>query len=293
MKKNVCLLFAKFYLISFVIGQPKNIKHIIFIGCDGMGAYAIDKPGNTTLKMMMKKGAYSLKAQSCLPSSSAINWASHFMGAGPEQHGYTKWNSKKPENTSSYLNEFGMFPTIFYALKKQEPSTVTAAVYEWKGISYLIEKQSLDKAIDCTGDVETTKQAVNIIEQTKPNLLFIHLNGPDSAGHEIGFNSQEFYTKVKNVDDYISAIISATKKAGIFNQTLFLVSADHGGKNKDHGGDSPVERQVPWIWYGKPLKKTGEIKKNIMVYDTAPTIAWLLGIKAEKAWIGKPVKHPF
>ncbi len=74
---------------------------------------------------------------------------------------------------------------------------------------------------------------------------------------------------------------------------MFLISADHGGKNKDHGGDTPIERQVPWILYGKSIKQKGEIKTNIMVYDTASTIAWVFGLKAPDAWIGKPVKPLF
>ena len=42
----------------------------------------------------MEDGSYTLKKRSALPSSSAINWASMFMGAGPELHGYTEWGSK-------------------------------------------------------------------------------------------------------------------------------------------------------------------------------------------------------
>lgn len=275
------------------VAQPKNVKHIIFIGVDGMGGYAVDRPGNTTLRMMMKKGAYSLKAQSCLPSSSAPNWASHFMGSGPEQHGYTKWNSKTPENPSTVKNEYGLFPTIFYAIKKDKPILSTAVVYEWDGISYLYEKECVDKQADGDGDVETINKAIKVVEENKPAFLFVHLNSPDSAGHSIGFNSTEFYTKVRNADTYIAQIIEATKRAGIFDNTLFLVSADHGGKGKEHGGDTPVERQIPWIWYGKTVRKKGEIKRNITVYDTAPTIAWLLRVQSQKEWIGSAVKEVF
>lgn len=61
----------------------------------------------------MEDGAYTLKKRSALPSSSAINWASMFMGAGPELHGYTEWGSKTPELPSRVLNKNGIFPTVF------------------------------------------------------------------------------------------------------------------------------------------------------------------------------------
>jgi predicted AlkP superfamily phosphohydrolase/phosphomutase len=114
MRKCLSGFLLSVLTVTACFSQVKNVKHVIFIGVDGMGAYAVDRPANSTFRMMMKKGAYSLKAQSCLPSSSAPNWASHFMGASPAQHGYTKWNSKTPENPSSVTNEYGLFPTIFY-----------------------------------------------------------------------------------------------------------------------------------------------------------------------------------
>lgn len=293
MNKIFLITISLFCTTVDLTAQVKNVKYVIFIGCDGMGAYAVDKSENPTMQMMMKHGAYSLKAQSCLPSSSAVNWASHLMGASPEEHGYRRWNSKTPDTEPKAVTEFGMFPTVFYALKKQRPQLTSAVVYEWSGINSLFEKECVNEEIDCSGDVETVNTAVKTIQQKKPNLLFIHFNGPDSAGHEIGFESKEFYQKVQNVDAYIAKIISTTKKAGTFHQTVFIVSADHGGRRKDHGEDTPVERQVPWILYGKAIKKKGEIKSSIMVYNTAPTIAWLFGIKPPQPWIGKAITTPF
>ncbi len=71
--------------------QVKKVKHIILIGCDGLGAYAIPDAQMPHLKNLMKSGSYSLTARVVLPSSSAVNWASMLMGAGPTFHGYTEW----------------------------------------------------------------------------------------------------------------------------------------------------------------------------------------------------------
>lgn len=63
-----------------VKAQPKQIKHVILIGVDGFGAYAVPQANMPNLKQMMKTGAWSLKTRSVLPSSSAVNWASTIMG---------------------------------------------------------------------------------------------------------------------------------------------------------------------------------------------------------------------
>ena len=65
----------------------------------------------------MNKGAYTLKKRSVLPSSSAVNWASMYMGAGPELHGYCEWGSKVPDLPSREVNKNNIFPTIFSELK--------------------------------------------------------------------------------------------------------------------------------------------------------------------------------
>ena len=79
-------------------------KHVIIIGFDGFSAASINDgkilpelANMPTLKYLMKHGSYTLKNRSVLPSSSAVNWASMWMGASPELHGYLHWDSRKPE----------------------------------------------------------------------------------------------------------------------------------------------------------------------------------------------------
>lgn len=66
----------------------------------------------------MNDGSYTLTKRSVLPSSSAVNWASMFMGAGPELHGYTTWNSSTPDLPSKELSKDGIFPTVFQLFAK-------------------------------------------------------------------------------------------------------------------------------------------------------------------------------
>ena len=66
-------------------------EHVFVIGLDGWGAYSVAKADMPNVKALMDAGCYTLKKRSVLPSSSAVNWASMFMGAGPELHGYTEW----------------------------------------------------------------------------------------------------------------------------------------------------------------------------------------------------------
>lgn len=67
-------------LSSQMNAQLKDVKHVLLIGVDGLGAYAIPQAEMPHLKSLMTKGSSSFEARSVLPSSSAVNWASMLMG---------------------------------------------------------------------------------------------------------------------------------------------------------------------------------------------------------------------
>ena len=122
MKKVIVPLFLLLIAAClFVIpcSAKSKAKHVVLIGLDGWGAYSVPKADIPHIKQLMAEGSYTLEKRSVLPSSSAVNWASMFMGAGPELHGYTEWGSKTPELPSRILNEHGIFPTIFRHIPKR------------------------------------------------------------------------------------------------------------------------------------------------------------------------------
>ena len=306
-------------LLPHAYGQSKKPRHIILIGVDGLGAYvfpgaglpAINKELSRdttthfadpvhranlripTFEKLMKDGAYSLEARSVLPSSSAVNWASMTMGAGPELHGYTEWGSQKPELPSRILDAYGLFPSVFALLREQKPRSEIGVIYEWDGIGYLLPKKALSLEQNCDGDSATAEAAGKYITEKKPDLLFVHFSDVDHVGHSIGHATTAYYAQVNQTDTYIRKIADAVEKAGIADETLIIVSADHGGINKGHGGKTMQEMRIPWIAYGKSIKRKGIIKQSMVTYDTAATIAWLLDLKAPQVWTGRPVKQIF
>ncbi len=51
--------------------------------------------------------------------------------------------------------------------------------------------------------------------------------------------------------------------------------------------------EIPWIIYGKDIKKGAELTQSIMTYDTAATIAYIFGLKTPQVWIGRAVEAAF
>ncbi|MEH6305346.1 alkaline phosphatase [Olivibacter sp. CPCC 100613] len=293
MKKLISVIVL--LVSSFVLNaQVKHVKHIILIGCDGFGAYALPEANMPNLKKLMETGAWTLKARSVLPSSSAVNWASMLMGAGPTLHGYTEWGSKTPEIPSIYTTHYKLFPSVFSIIRDQRPHAYTAAIYSWPGIGSLIEKEAINKVFPANDDEEIClEKAVETIIEDKPLFTFIHFDEPDHTGHHIGHRTPAYYEALHKVDERIGAIVAAVQQAAIAEETVIIVSADHGGKDKGHGGKSLDEVQIPWIINGVGVKKGYELSDPIITYDTAATIAWILGLEEPRAWRGKAVTEAF
>lgn len=120
--------------------KEKNLpKHVILIGFDGLSAHCLNNGADMpTFRKMMAEGASTLENRSILPSSSACNWASMFMGAGPELHGYTEWGSRTPELPSRVVNSDNRFPNIFGMYRDKAPEAEIGYIYEWEGMNYLV-----------------------------------------------------------------------------------------------------------------------------------------------------------
>lgn len=272
-------------------------KHVVMIGLDGWGAYSVEKADMPNVKKLMNDGSYTLKKRSVLPSSSAVNWASMYMGAGPELHGYTEWGSQTPELPSRVVDEDGIFPTVFGLLHRAEPKAEIGCICEWPGIRYVIDTLALnyDKYVsEASKDPKATaRYATDYIKKARPALVNIVFDEPDHIGHSAGHDTPDYYTKLTELDGYIGEIVEAVKEAGMLDETIFIVTADHGGINKGHGGKTMQEMETAFIISGKGVKKGYNFEESMMQFDVASTIAYIFGLKQPQVWIGRPMKQVF
>lgn len=271
------------------------VKHFIVIGVDGMSPDGIRNANTPVMDMMMAEGSYTLRGRCTLPSSSSTNWESMVTGVGPEQHGVTSnsWERDDYILPPVIKGDEGIFPTIFSVIRKQMPDAEIGAEYHWEGFGRLIEKTALSYDHHIDGAQETADAAAKYIIDKKPNFLFIHLDHVDHAGHSIGHGTPGYYKAVELADTLIGEILDAAKKAGITDDLVILVTADHGGIGMGHGGETLAEVEIPYILYGTGIKKGHEMKQPIYTYDQAPTVAYALGLKPLNAWIGRPTKSAF
>jgi len=276
-------------------GAVAGVEHVVVIGCDGMSPNGVLKAKTPVMHQLMKDGAYTMHARGVMPTSSSPNWASMIMGAGPEQHGITSndWQTNKFEIAPTAVGSGGIFPTIFGLLREQRPKSVIACFYDWNDFGRLLERNAPDMLEDSDGPTNAVQHAVAYIRQKKPTFTFIHLDHVDHVGHEIGHGTPEYFASVEVADKLIGEVIQGFKDAGIWKKTILIITSDHGGVKKGHGGATMAEIEIPWIISGPGVSPGREIKKPVNTYDTAVTVAYIFGLRPPEAWIGKPVTDAF
>lgn len=270
----------------------QKVGHVIVIGVDGLSPDGVMRADTPTLDDMMANGSWSLHARGVMPTTSGANWASILDGAGPEQHGVTSndWQVGEFNFPTSVTGSGGFFPSIFQILTDQHPEWEVGSVYNWDGFGNLYDHRFVDYDVHGDSEDQTAALAQAYIKEKRPTFLFVHFDHVDHAGHEYGHGTPQYYEAVAKADTLIARIRQATVEAGIADDTVILVTSDHGGVGKGHGGETLAELEIPWLAYGKGINRGMELDLPINTFDTPATVAWLLGADIPYAWLGRPVR---
>jgi len=270
---------------------PHNLevenKHVFLIGLDGWGSYSFENENFNmpTIEELMNNGSYTLQVLNVMPSISLPNWSSMLMGTSPNITGY--WTNNPSKAVSKIVDIYGLFPSIFTLLKEQRPQCKVAYFYEWRENGSLCPDNIIDTKRYINNLSKDISTVINYIKIEKPNFCTIIIDEPDHVGHSIGHNTQSYYEELNRLDGLIAQIIQSIKEAGIWDDSIIMFSSDHGGIGKGHGGSTNLERDIPLIVFGNNIKEGTKISENVMIYDIAPTIAYIFELEIPLFWEGK------
>lgn len=271
--------------------DERKAGHVFVIAFDGWGSYCMDSVAMPNVRALMEAGTYTFDKRTVLPSDSAPNWASMFAGAPNEFHGWSN-NGDGPDVKPVYVNANGVFPTIFSILREQVPEAEIGCIFEWGGIRPLIDEKAHNYCVKDRQE-NLTPLAVEYIKNRKPDFLTVIYDDPDHVGHKYGHDTPEYFAKMEQLDAWLGEILEAIRQTDIYDDSIIIVTSDHGGINTSHGGRSSMEMETPFIVAGKNIRKAGEFSQVMMQYDTAHTIAEMFGLEIPDTWRGKSMSQIF
>ena len=259
---------------------------VIIVSIDGGRSDVIFTNTETiNIHSLANKGAYTLWAQSILPSSTLPAHTSMLTGVKASVHKIL-WNDYQP--SKGYVQ----VTTIFELAKASGLKTAMFVAKE--KLVHIAKPGTVDKFKWVNGDARTiARSAVDYIVQEKPNLCFIHLTELDTLGHTFGWGSPKQFKGAIICDKAIGILLDGLASAGMLDQTFIIISADHGGHGTGHGTSDPRDLCVPFICSGSYVKSNYEIQSLVSICDVSGTAAYALGLSIPDSWTGKPIKEVF
>jgi predicted AlkP superfamily pyrophosphatase or phosphodiesterase len=108
-------------------------------------------------------------------------------------------------------------------------------------------------------DRGATKLAVAVVERLRPDVLLVNLPAADKYGHKFGGPATPAIMAkiVTGLDRNVGRILDAYKMAGMYDDTLFVVTADHGMVPNNRTVPGPTVRAVVEKQGGKYHFHTG------------------------------------
>ncbi len=283
----ILLRFSAAFLLSSLIlavpalagpgtANPYGGRRVLVIGIDGCRPDALRQQvssGNApNLAGLVANGtvtwnAYAggtLGTPTQQPTISGPGWASILTGTWTNRHNVVSNSTpayEQPAVPGSYLAS--QAPHFARRLKESAPTTYCSSICSWNWIEdYLVAAQPawLDyhaKGIGSsypTRDADVAAKAVAQLGSSDPDVMFLHFDQVDGAGHASGFSTAvpAYMTAITSVDALIGNVLNAlaSRPQSASEQWLILVTTDHGGTGTSHGGQSVDERTIFFIVSG-------------------------------------------
>ena len=212
-------------------------KHVAVIGVDGMGNF--NKFASTpNMDRIFADGAVTYDALSLDPTISAENWGAMLLGADPMVHGLTNGYISEHRYTNDKL------PSAFRIIRGKYPDAVLVSCCNWNPINYGIVEEGLGVLKTTADNDELVCDQILDALDSRPEFLFVQFDDVDGAGHSGVYGQPKHIKQIELTDGLIGKIYAKYEALGIIDDTLFIVTADRGGRDHGRGGYSDGEKYV-------------------------------------------------
>ncbi len=242
--------------------EGKTEKKAIIIGYDGCRADILKElvKENSAVAALTDEGAQLLLSycggvnypeENIQKTSTAPGWCSILTGVWADKHGITANDITKSLDHK----------TLLTTLTEENVIDSASFITKWKGhfsrknATYLLEKDycesnNLNVAFTrCDNDEASFEFTLDEIEKEDcSDFIFVIYEPTDSAGHGSGFsyNNNKYKDAFRTADSYGFDTLAAIENRATYDTEdwLIIVTSDHGGISKDHGGASIQERMT-------------------------------------------------
>ncbi|HEU5148125.1 MAG TPA: ectonucleotide pyrophosphatase/phosphodiesterase [Chryseosolibacter sp.] len=264
MKMSITKVIAaiSLLLMTHIVLSQNPDRHVVVVTIDGFrpNFYLEDKWDTPNLKAIKDKGAHAYGVNSVFPSITYPSHTTIVTGVQPSSHGifYNAMFEKDSATKGQIYWHFDQItsPTLW---EITQDAGLKAASVNWPvsvgaptvfnisdvgskgqrvmedstnpaGISTVLRQKVLNNVPSIKVGVDKNVAAIAawVIKTEKPNFMTVHLLGMDHAQHVHGRNGPEVEHTIVLADSAVGVIRKAIREAGIADNTLLIITGDHG-----------------------------------------------------------------
>lgn len=223
-------------------------KRVLIIALDGVRPDALLKADTPNIDGVAGDGAYHFDGRAGEITLSGPGWASLLTGVNRHKHGIVN-------NRVSDLSKYGQWPTLFTRYQQKHPKHHTASLVGWRPINTrLLAKSEVDVSQHGKDRVLLRRAKELLGQDSKLGMLFVHLDDPDTAGHEYGHHpsSKNYLKAIEAADQRVGEILGVLKQRSDRDEWLVMITTDHGGsKDGSHGRALLDHRRIFVVMSGR------------------------------------------
>lgn len=258
------IVFVLNILLAIQVSYGQKVNHVVLITVDGFRPdFYLDSSWRAVnIRNLMQQGFHAVGVNSVFPSMTYPSHTTIVTGVQPVEHGIYYNNLFEPNGPTGkmYWNDSSIKVPTIWGAAQQKGLTVAALLWPvsadapvsydipdigsmgdsvreaWSkpaGFTDELRQQvfgGVDK-IDYGKDQNIGKIAAYVIKKAQPNLMTIHLFSVDHFEHEQGRDGDHVRVAIRDADSAVGIVVDALKQAGIFQETVIIVTGDHGFLN--------------------------------------------------------------
>jgi predicted AlkP superfamily pyrophosphatase or phosphodiesterase len=265
--------------------------HVVIFSIDGCRPDCLLRANAPTVRDLMKRGSFTFWARTTDIAITLPSHTSMMTGVPPEVHGILV-NEEKPGQSIPYP----AVPTLFEIAKAHGYTTAlfsTKRKFDTLARPGSVDWSFIAREATSPDDLGIASKAADAIRQHKPGVTMVHLGNCDIVGHAIGWGSPAQIAAIEQADTAVSKVIQAIHDANMDDDTLIILTSDHGGAGLQHGANDMRSRYIPWIAVGPNVRQNFDITLSRDVYprteDTFATACYFLALPIPSNVVGHPI----
>ena len=262
---------------------PENTpyEHVILIVVDGVRPDILVGANTPNIDNLTASGSFTWNAWTVTPSVTLAAVPSIFTGATPQVHGVTNWDGEIYAETFVEVFEEAGLPCAIVG---------EDAILGGYSATYCTNYYSHPQAEEHFMTI-----AIDLLRENDFYFITVYNPVPDHMGHSHGHGSPEYREAIEDADYQIGRLVENLKELGVYEDTLIVITPDHGMTGQSHGSGYATDMRIFSVWHGPGIKENYQMVDNIYIpasgnydetyvahriIDIAPTLTELVGVRA-------------